>query len=931
MRALRAALRRLASLVRKRGAERDLHEEIESNLQLQIEDNLSAGMQPEEARRAALLRFGSVDAAKEAVRDSRGIPFLETLARDIAFSVRLLRQNKAWSAVAILSLALGVGANTALFALVHNYALQNLPVRDPDQLVTFRWYGGTNPRSLLSDDSYVERAPNEPAGGGVSFDVFEQFRNANHTLSDIFAFANAANLNVAVGGGAEFATGHFVTGNFYSALGMEADLGRTIAPEDDSDSTSPVVVISHQYWKRRFGGDPGIAGTTIAINKVSFTIIGVLPARAVDLTSRGTVNAPDVAIPLAFEPRVRPDSWMRYPQNWWLIVMGRMKPGVAASQVQANFSDLWQRTVLNGWNRFVSTMPPEARANPQLGGRVIRVPELRVVSASRGVSDPKIDIFGELAVLGGIFGVVLVIVCVNLANLMLARAASRRKEIALRLALGASRYRLIRQLLIESIVLSSIGGALGLAFAIWCAKLLSGVVFRIDNFSPYSYQPPQVSWPVLLFSVLLVIAVGALFGMVPALKLTAQDSGAAIRENENRFSPSRTLLGKSLVLAQVALSLLLLVTAGLLFRTLRNLERVDVGFDPHHLAAFSIQPSLNGYDRTQLAALFEEIQDQLLRVRGIQSVTFAGPEGLLDFGQTQFDFWTSGPGSAPIHRVATVVSIHPNFFGTMGIPLKVGRAFTISDLNTAAPVAIVNETLAKVLSPDGNPVGTFYANSPNPRPGQQVRIVGVVGDAKVNSLRDDPPPMFYRPLQQVQFPSRSVIIRTTADPAALLPAIRDAVRQVDPDLPIARLSTEMERLQGSYLMNERVFALASSFFGALALLLATIGLFGLMSYSVARRTSEIGIRMVLGAESRVVLKTVLSEAFSIVAIGIIVGIGAVFAATRLIETLLFDVAPQDPLSIAAASLLMLALSLTAAYWPARRASRVDPIIAVRHE
>src|SRR6185369_3914769 len=350
--------------------------EFESNLQLHIEDNLRAGMSPDEARRAALVRFGGVDAAKEAVRDTRSIPFLETLARDISFSVRLLWQNKTWTAVAVITLALGVGANTALFALIYNYSVQKLPVHNPDQLVTFRWYGGTNARSLTSDDAYVEHAANERAGGGVSFDVLKRFQAANRTLSDIFAFANAANLNVARHGEAEFATGYFVTGNFYSALGMQADLGRTILPDDDNESAAPAVVISHQYWERRFASDRNVVGSTISINNAPFTIVGVLSSNAVDLLSRGTVAAPDVGIPLSFEPRVRSDSWMPYPQNWWLTIVGRMNPGVTASQVQANFADVWKRAVLEGWNAFVATMPPEARANPQLGGRVIRAPEL---------------------------------------------------------------------------------------------------------------------------------------------------------------------------------------------------------------------------------------------------------------------------------------------------------------------------------------------------------------------------------------------------------------------------------------------------------------------------------------------------------------------------------------------------------------------------
>jgi predicted permease len=721
-----------------------------------------------------------------------------------------------------------------------------------------------------------------------------------------------------------------VSGNFFTALGISPALGRTIAPADDLESAEPVVVISHPYWQRRFRSDAGVLGKTLTINNTVFTVAGVAPPYLVDMTKRGSVNAPDILIPLALEPRVwAKESWMHYPQNWWLTIIGRLKPGVTASQVQSSFNDVFERTARDGWNTFVASMPPEARANPSLGGRQVRVPKLKIVSASRGVSDSNAKIFSELAILSGIFATVLLIVCVNLANLSLSRATARQKEMAVRLAIGASRRRVVRQLLTESVVVAGIGGALGLLFAIWCTRLLSNIVFRIDSFSPHSYQIPKINLAVFLFSGLLTLVTGLLFGIVPALRTSKVDCVPAMREGENRFSHARGRLGKSLLVAQVALSLVLLIGAGLLLRTLWNLRQVDVGFNPNNLVVFTLQPGLSGYDRSRTPALYEQIEQRLLRVPGVRSVTFAAPEGLLAFGETRFDLWTNGQGPEPVHFVASVMSAVPNFFDTMEIPLKSGRGFTAADTQTSAPVAIVSETLAKTLSPDGHAVGRYYASAPQaPR---RVEVIGVVADAKVNSLRDSPSPLVYRPIAQMGFPSRTVVVRGTGEAKALLAAIGDAVHQVDAHLPIGQLSTEMDRIEGSYLLNERIFAFASTFFGALALVIAMIGMFGLMSYTVARRTREIGIRMALGAEREMVLRSVMKEALLLVAIGVVIGLAGALALTRFIASLLFGLAPHDPLTISVSILLMLLVAVLAGYLPARRASRVDPMVALRYE
>lgn len=929
---MRTWLNRLAGLINKRQHEAEFKKELETNLQLQIEDNIRAGMNADEARRAARLRFGSIDAASEAVRDRRGIPFVETCGRDIIYALRTLRQNTGWSAVAILSLALGVGANSALFALINNYALEKLPVRNPDELVVFRWYGANTAKSLISDYANIDKQPDEPAGSAFSFFTSDRFRGANQTLSDIVAFAPAGQLSVFTDAQAEFATGYFVSGNFFSALGIFPATGRALTPADDSETANPVVVISHPYWQLKFQSDARILGKTITINSAIFTVVGIAPADLVDITKRGSVNAPDIIIPLGLEPRIRgkEGSWLRHPQNWWLTIIGRLRPGVTAEQVQANHADVFEQAARDGWNAFVASMPPQSQANPNLGARAVRVPKLRVVSANRGISDANGEVFNQLAILGAISATVLLIVCVNLANLFLSRAAGRKKEIAVRMAIGASRGRVVRQLLTESLVVSALGGALGLLFAVWCTRLLSSVVFRIDSFSTYSYRIPKIDLTVLLFSGLLTLLTGLAFGIIPAMRTTQLASAPALREGENKFSPSRSLLGRSLLIVQIASSLVLLIGAALFMRTLWNLSHLDVGFNPDNLVVFTLQPGLSGYSGQSAVALYEQIEQSILRVPGVRSLTFAAPEGLLAFGETQFDLWTTGAGGEPVNSVASLMATAPNFFDTMEVPLKQGRKFTSADTQASPLVAIVSERLARTLSPDGNAIGKFLGNPQAPA-SRRVEVIGIAADAKVNSLRDSASPLVYRPITQLPFPWRTIVVRTAVEERALLRPIAEAIRQVDPRLPIGQLSTEMDRIEGSYLMNERVFASASAFFGGLAVIIAMIGLFGLMSYSVVRRTKEIGIRIALGAERQAVLRSVLTETLLLVGIGIVFGLGGALAATRVIATLLFGIAPHDPLTISVAVALMVTVSVFAGYLPARRASRVDPTVALRHE
>ena len=931
MRTLRKWVVRLQFFFNRSRQERELADEIQANLALRIEENMRAGMLPGEARRVALSRFGSIDNAKEAVREARGIPFLETLLSDVRFGVRMSLQNPGWSAIAILSLALGIGANSALFGIVDVYAFGKLPVRNPNQLIEFRWRGENTVESLGSQDSYIERSSNERTGSNFSYAAFEEFRRNNATLDNVFALAQAGPMNVLVNGEAEIATGQFVTGTFYAALGVLPAVGRLLMPEDDTAAAVPAAVISYQYWQRRFSKDPSILGSKITINDVVLIVVGVSPRSFVNLSKRGSFDAPDIAIPLMIEPRVRGTaSWLNYPQDWWLTIMGRMRPNITAKQVEDNFRDAFDASARDGWKTFFGTMTSEQKLRPDMGARAIHVPRLQVVNANRGVTDSASDVLHQFAVLTVIFGIVLLIVCVNLANLLLSRAAARQKEIGVRLAIGASRLRVIRQLMTENLVIAVIAAVMGSLFTYWGMRMLSRFFFRWTPVFETASRPPAFDLPLILFSGALTVFAAAAFGIIPALRATRRDVASSVRKSENRFSPSHSRLGKSLVVVQVALSLVLLVAAGLFLQTLRQLQRVDVGFNPENLALFTIPPALKGDDnRARSETLLPELQQGLLRVPGIRSVSFASPEGLLNGGETSANVYME---SSAHPYSASVLSVNPGFFDTMQISLKLGRKFSSADdSRTAPPVAIVNEAFVRQFFPGGNPLGGHFSGRPNAPAERLIEIVGVVADAKINSLRTPAPPSYYRPMRQLPFPSIMVVLRTAADPEPILPAIRDTMHRLEPRIPLADLSTQQELIGRQYLVNERLFAIASSSFGVLALVIATIGLFGLLTYSVARRTKEIGIRMAVGARREEVLRAVLREGLLLVSLGIIIGLVSATALTRFISSLLFGITPYDPMAISFAIGLMISISTLAAYLPARRAANVDPMIALRYE
>ena len=918
MRQLRAFMLRISGFFRKHSMERDLKEELESNVQMEIEENLRTGMTYEEARRRTLVKFGSLDSVKEQCRDRRGIPFIETLDRDVRYTLRSLRQHKGWTAVAIVSLALGIGVNTSLFTVVNSLLFQELPVRNPDELVSLRWYGDTNMSAgrsgygYIAPDFQVSSADARFREATFSFGVFRELRDQSRSLADLFAVANTGSVNLFANGQAELASAEVVSGNYHQTLGVTAFRGRLIEPNDDSGTAEPVAVISFPYWQRRFGMDPGVVGKSVTINTVPFTIVGITPQGFRSVVRNSTAR--DVTIPLAIERRIQRQSKLNQPANWWLMVIGRLKPTARSEQLEAALGGVYDRSVREEWKAAVASFPPERRSSPQITQHEDRVAQLRVVPANRGVYDVDPPVTRMLRLLSGIALMVLALVCVNLANLLLSRGASRQNEITVRLAIGASRARLVRQLLTESLVLAVAGGSIGLLVAYWTRTLFPAWI---------GFDRVEFDWTVPAFAAAVAILTGIVFGVIPAFRATAVDFNPPIR-GSSQLNRSGRRLGKLLLVAQIAISVVLLIGAGLFLRTLRNLRNVDTGFSTSNLILFGVNPAANQYDPERTAGLFENSLERLAAIPGVRSVALSST-ALLTGDNSQGRFGVEGQ----TERVLSyVLSIHNNYFDTLDIPLKVGRDFTPSDNSSAPRVAIVNEKFARTFFPNVTPLGK-HLETGAPPDNIQIEIVGVVGDARFATLRDDPPPTVYMP--HLQRPtSRYFAIRTHIEPAGLVPAVRDVMRDIDPNLPLQFISTQTETMD-ELLKLETTFAVSSSLFGLLALLSSMIGLFGLMSYTVARRTKEIGLRIALGAQRGVVLRSVIRETLTLCAGGLLIGIVVATGLKRFVESQLFGLQPNDSATILVAVLVMTVVAVVAGYLPARRASRIDPMTALRYE
>ena len=840
------------------------------------------------------------------------------MLRELRLAARMLLQAKGWTTVVLVSLALGIGANTALFGAIDGLLLTKLPVGDPDTLVRLR-YAGRN-QMATDSSSYGFTAPDD-RGRQVrptfSYPMYLQFRAANRTMSDLFACAPLGRVNVIVDGHAEIASGFLSSGNYYRVLGVKARVGRTIVPDDDRPAAPPVAVISHHYWISRFGGSPAAVGASVRINNIPITIVGVLSPEFTGI-QQAVGEAPDVSLPLALEPQFNlRASQLAQPTWWWLHVMGRLKPGVTPQQVLGNLGGVFQQTARAGLDSYLATLSDVERSRSELQNRT-QVPDLLVDSGSRGIYDVNTRDLNAMTMLSAVVVLVLLIVCANVANLLLSRAATRQRELSVRLALGATRWQLVRQLLIESLLLAALGGAAGVLVGRWGQQLLPGP----------SGQPMPLDWRLLSFVIAVTAAAGIVFGIAPALRATRTDVNSTLKETSRSVAGARSTLGKALLVAQVAISLMLLIGAGLFLRTLRNLRQVDVGFNPKNVVLFRVNPSLNRYDAARQQLLYDRIDERLRAIAGVGSVAWSNPALLSGSENTTNMFVQGRTYPQDQHDEIYRVTASPAFFDTMQIPLLAGRGLTTRDTNGAPPVAVINEAAARKYFPNEPAIGRRFGS--RLEESGKIEIVGILRDAKYDSVRDAAVPTMYVPFRQMPRDTATFEVRTAGDPLAAVNSIRDAVRSVDPDLPLMNVTTQLEELEKRFL-QEKIFAQAYTLFGGLALLVAAIGLFGLMSYSVSRRTNEIGIRMALGARVRDVLTLVMGETMRLVAIGVAIGLCGAIAANRLVADLLFGLAPTDPMAIAGAVAVMVLVSAAAGYLPASRAARIEPMAALRDE
>ena len=845
------------------------------------------------------------------------------MLHDLKHAYRMLWQSKGWTLVVLLSLAIGIGATTALFTAVNGLLLQTIPIREPQSLVVLKWSGKNNMVRSSSDYGFSLPHNGQNVRSTFSNATYRQLKAANQTMTDLIAGTSLEAFNFASDGGSEIASAFGVSGNYFKVLGVSAAVGRTIEESDDTPGAEPVAVLSHGFWQRRFAGDPSIVGKTVRLNNTQVTIVGVLPSSFIGI-QRMAENSRDVFVPFVIEPQLilfipgpSASSAVKHrleePTNWYLQIAGRLKPGATIEQVKGNLAGPFEQAARAGMESYFAGLTDDQRKLSRNQREGSDVPELLALSGARGIYDLDRTASRSASVLGAIVVLLLLIVCANVANLLLSRAAARYREVSVRLSMGASRRRLVRQLLTESLLLSGTGGALGIGLGYWTKKLL-----------PFG-QNTAIDWQVLAFVAGISMLTGLTFGLIPALRATQIDLASAMKENSRSVVASRTWLSKALLITQVAVSVVLLIGAGLFVRTLQNLQSVDIGFNASNILMFRVNPALNRYSAERMTQLYQRMQSALEALPGVRSVSFTR-NALLSGSTSITGIYRQGQAdkqAKDIHYMA----VAPKFFDTMQIPIVLGRDFNERDVADPEASAIINETAAKKYWPNENPIGQRLGQSLEES--GKTEIIGVIRDTKYDSVRDAAPATMYTPIR-AGTRSLTVMVRSAADPASLTETVRSAMQQVDPDVPMTGITTQSDQVEARF-AQERLFALAYSLFGALALLLACIGLFGLMSYSVSRRTNEIGIRMALGAQRAGVVSMVLRESMIMVAIGVAIGLAGALASGRFVESVLFGLSTTDLWTIGTAIAVTILVSLAAGYLPARRAARVDPMVALRYE
>ncbi len=893
-----------------RGADVDaqVDEELRFHIESYAEDLMRGGMPREEAMRRAKAELGSLAARKENCRQAWGTRWFDELRADLRYALRMLAKSPGFALVAVGSLALGIGANTAIFAITRQILLDKLDVHNPEDLRLFAWTGGEN-RVPIRIWGHWNEANNTCTS--FSYPVYQQLRRQKGVFEDVFAFKVIPELTVAVDNKPEPVTAELVSGNYYSALGVNTVIGREIQNSDDgAPGSGAVAVISDGFWSRHFGRSPDAIGKTIEVNLTPVTIIGV---NSREFTGASSVQiSPDVFLPFSMEPVVAPNgakSLLTNPEQWWVLVMGRMKPGVAGESARAAMDVLLS-------NAVHSTMTVEKSQS---------VPRFAMQDGSRGE-----DLNGErfskpIYVLMALAGVVLLLACTNLANLLLARASSRQRELSVRLALGAKQGRIMRQMLTESLLLSTAGGIAGLLLG-YCGR--NAIPHLMSSSWETAVMHVRFDWEIFGFTAAVSLFTGLVFGFMPAWQAMHTQVNKGLKENSHSATQgSGNFSGRILVAVQIALSMLLLVGAGLFIRTLGNLNKSRLGFRPDNLVLFEIQAPNTRYPAPKDLVLYRQVEQRLASAPGVKSVTLS-KNPLIAGNVSNDDFVPDGlPSNVSGKTFVDDNVVGQDFFATMGIPMLAGRSFDSSDTETSRLVAVVNQQLVKEYFPHINPIGrTFLSNK------KHIEIIGISGDTRYADLRDDLPATFYTLYRQQSKsePSMTFEISTNIEPSAVVTILRDAVASVDKDLPLLNIRTQDAQISDRT-RQERIFVSLTSGFGLLALILACIGVYGVMAYSVSQRTHEIGIRMALGAEPERVRRMVLREATWVVALGILAGGCGALALERAIASLLYGIKAWDPTTLAGSAAMLMVVTLGASWVPAWRAARVDPMRALRHE
>jgi predicted permease len=893
--------------------EEELDAEVQAYFEVLVQRYMARGLSREEARRQARVEFGGPEQVKEKVREVRVGANAETAVQDIRYAIRVLRRSPGFTSIAVLTLALGIGANTAIFSLIDAVMLQMLPVEHPEQLVLL-----TDPSDRGVSVDTRERGVRER----MSYPEFQELRANNRVFSGMFAAQNeVSDLDIVPGSGSAQpvkAQTQLVSGEFFAVLGVQPIMGRVFTPDEDKvQGANPVAVVSHDFWQRALGGEPGVVGSTFRVGQSIFQIIGVAPPGF-----RGVLVGYDTDfwLPITMQEQVLPGRHYLTPRDTlWLQVMGRLAPGCSTKTAEAGVNVAFQQAL----RASAPAVPTEKERRDMLDQKIVLRPGARGASAVRGqFSDP-------LVLLMAMVGVVLLIACANIANLMLARASGRQREIGVRLALGAARGRLIRQLLTESVVVAALGGVLGMILAAAGTRVLLAIVS--GGFTNLSLEIPR-DYPIFLFTALVSLGTGIICGLAPALRATRLDVGRTLAANARGSigGRGRVQTGRILTIVQVALSVLLLVGAALFVRSVYNLITQNLGFDRSHLLMVRIDPSAAGYQGENTKALYAKVREGLKKIPGVRGVSFSDNGLFAGDAGDQLSIEGS-PVKDPDQLHARWTEVGPDYFKTLGIPLLQGREINADDAARSAQLCVVNESFVRAYYPDSQAIGRHIRDE-YPTTRETYEIIGVVPDTREHRPNERPRARFYpsilHPIGTVQ--SVTFLLNCAVDVANLGTTVRQSIRQIDPNLPILSLRTLNEQIDRR-LITERLVAQLASFFGLVALFMAAIGLYGVMSYSVSKRTSELGIRMALGASRSYVIWMVLREALSIAAIGMVIGLTTALVLGRLISSQLYGLAPWDPSAIAASILVIVATAVLAGYVPARRAAGIDPMVALRQE